>query len=70
MKHFYAFRKLNVEKWIFTSFKINTLPDIHIVDRYIQAMKPLGVKNDGGGLDYFIPPEVEIVEEDLPFAHY
>ncbi len=69
MKHFYAFRKLNVEKWIFTSFKINTLPDIHIVDRYIQAMKPLGVKNDGGGLDYFIPPEVEIVEEDLPFAH-
>ncbi|MEO7314859.1 MAG: glycosyltransferase family 9 protein [Ginsengibacter sp.] len=69
MKPFYSFRKLNVEKWIYTSFKINTLPDIHIVDRYIQAMKPLGVKNDGKGLDYFIPPEVEIKDKDLPFSH-
>ena len=69
MKPFYAFKKLNVEKWIYTSFKINTLPDIHIVDRYIRAMKPLGVINDGRGLDYFIPPEVEIKEKDLPFAH-
>ena len=68
-KPFYAFRKLNVEKWIYTSFKINTLPDIHIVDRYIQAMKPLGVKNDGRGLDYFIPAGVEIKEKDLPFGH-
>lgn len=69
MKSFYAFKKLNVEKWIYTSFKINTLPDIHIVDRYIQAMKPLGVKNDGKGLDYFIPPDVELKEKDLPFGH-
>lgn len=66
---FYPFNKLNVQKWIYTSFKINTLPDVHVVDRYIHAMKPLGVKNDGLGLDYFIPSEVELNGEDIPFSH-
>ena len=28
-----------------------------IVDRYLEAVEPLGVKNDGKGLDYFIPEE-------------
>ncbi len=68
-KTFYSFNKLNVEKWIYTSFKINTLPDVHIVDRYIDAMKPLGVKNDGLGLDYFIHSDVELRREDIPFSH-
>ena len=69
MKEFYPFNKLNVEKWIYTSFKINILPDVHIVDRYIQTMQSLGVKNDGLGLDYFIPAEVELKGEDIPFSH-
>lgn len=68
-KAFFSFEKLNVKKWIYTSFKIDTLPDVHIVDRYIRAMKSLGVKNDGKGLDYFIPPGLEIKEKDLPFSH-
>ena len=33
------------------------LPDVHIVDRYMETVKPLGVVNDGKGLDYFITPE-------------
>lgn len=68
-KEFYPFSKLNVEKWIYTSFKLNILPEVHIVDRYIQAMDLLGVKNDGLGLDYFIPAEVELKGEDIPFSH-
>ena len=55
-----SFPKLNVEKWLLTNLKINQLPDIHIVDRYFETVKRLGVKNDNAGLDYFIPPNEEI----------
>lgn len=66
---FYSFQKLNVKKWIFTTFKINTLPRVHIVQRYLETMIPLGVLDDGGGLDYFIPEEHKVKDEDIPFSH-
>lgn len=56
----YSFNKLNWEKWLMVNFKINRLPDLHIVDRYLAAAGALGIVNDGKGLDYFIPPEEEI----------
>lgn len=39
------FRKLNFQKWLFTIFKWNTLPKVHVVDRYAQAatVKPVSV---------------------------
>ncbi len=55
-----SFNKLNYEKWLVTNFKINKLPAVHIVDRYIETLDSLGVKNDRGGLDYFIPETEEI----------
>ncbi len=55
-----TFDKLNYEKWLITNFKINRLPNAHIIDRYLKTIKFLGVKNDGKGLDYFIPKEDEI----------
>ncbi|MDE3183033.1 MAG: glycosyltransferase family 9 protein [Bacteroidota bacterium] len=66
---FYSFNKLNIEKWIFTNFKINVMPQKHIVDRYMATVENLGVTNDGLGLDYFIPKEQEIKEGDIPFSH-
>ncbi|MEL7422544.1 MAG: glycosyltransferase family 9 protein [Bacteroidota bacterium] len=56
----YAFDKLNWQKWLLTKWKINRLPDVHIVDRYLAAAKPLGVRNDGKGLDYYIPPADQV----------
>jgi heptosyltransferase-2 len=56
----YSFNKLNIEKWLMTNFKINKLPHQHIVDRYFEAVKPLGVINDGQGLDFFINPHDEV----------
>jgi len=50
-----TFSKLNLRKFILTFFKINTLPDIHVVDRYFKAVEPIGVKNDNRGLDFFAP---------------
>ena len=55
-----SFPKLNKEKWLLTNLKINWLPEIHVVDRYFEAVKSLGVKNDGLGLDYFIPEKDEV----------
>ncbi|MBM3405034.1 MAG: glycosyltransferase family 9 protein [Bacteroidetes bacterium] len=49
-----SFPKLNFEKGLMVKWKINRLPDIHIVDRYFQAVKTFGITNDGMGLDLFI----------------
>ena len=51
----YRFNKLNFEKWLLVNLKINLLPETHIVDRYLKTVSKLNVKNDGAGLDYFIP---------------
>jgi ADP-heptose:LPS heptosyltransferase len=65
----FSFNKLNVEKFIYTNFKINTLPKKHIVDRNLETIASLGIINDGLGLDYFIPEEDKIKIKDLPAAH-
>jgi len=57
----YTFDKLNFEKWLMVNFKINRLPNIHIVDRYLATVKSLGIINDGKGLDYFIPKNDELI---------
>jgi ADP-heptose:LPS heptosyltransferase len=65
-----AFKKLNIQKWLLTNLKINKMPDIHIVDRLMEAARPLGILNDGKGLDYYIPDNEKVIIEDLgePFS--
>ena len=55
--------KLNIRKFLLTTFKINIMPPIHMVDRNIATVEHLGVKNDMQGLDFFIPET-----ESLPQA--
>nr|MBA3900350.1 glycosyltransferase family 9 protein [Bacteroidota bacterium] len=62
----FSFDKLNYEKWLLVNFKINKMPGIHIVDRYLKTVEFLGVKNDGKGLDYFIPEADEVDIKTLP----
>lgn len=64
-----SFDKLNIRKWLLVNCKIDRLPHVHIVDRYMQTVAGLGVTNDGCGLDYFIPPEVIVPMESLPSSH-
>ncbi len=61
-----TFNKLNIEKWFAVNFKSHSLPNVHIVDRYLESVKSLGIKNDGKGLDYFIPDSEKINSKDLP----
>jgi len=62
-------KKLNFKKWLLVNFKINKMPAIHVVDRYLETVKSLGVKNDEKGLDYFIPEKDEIKITSLPLSH-
>ncbi|MBB5285861.1 heptosyltransferase-2 [Rhabdobacter roseus] len=65
----YSFSKLNVNKWLYTTFKLNVMPPVHVVDRYMATVAPLGVINDNHGLDYFIPYR-DVVERDwIPATH-
>ncbi len=65
----FSFNKLNIKKWLLTTFKIDRMPKKHIVDRYIDTVISLGVTNDGEGLDYFIGKEEQISDDDIPAAH-
>lgn len=56
----YSFDKLNLEKWLLVQLKVNQMPPVHIVDRYLETVNVLNIKNDGAGLDYFIPAEDEV----------
>jgi ADP-heptose:LPS heptosyltransferase len=64
-----TFDKLNFRKWLLVNLKYNTLPDVHIVERYMAAAKKLGITNDGAGLDYFIPEKDEVAISSLPETH-
>ena len=61
-----SFPKLNFKKFLLTTFKINLMPDIHIVDRYFKAVDDLGVKNDYQGLDFFISEKNNYPLSELP----
>ncbi len=68
-KKSFSFYKLNIQKYFYTAFKLNMLPKVHIVDRYLKTVESFGVKNDGAGLDYFIAPQEEIKKQDIPASH-
>jgi ADP-heptose:LPS heptosyltransferase len=65
----YSFEKLNLRKWLYTALKINTLPPVHIVDRYLATTRQWNVVNDGKGLDFFIDKENEVPVTALPLSH-
>ena len=48
-----GYRKRNLEKRLL-SHGVDVLGDEHLVDRYFRALAPLGVHDDGEGLDYFL----------------
>ena len=66
----FSFKKLNFRKLIFTKLKWNVMPEQdHVIDRYLKTVSLFGVYNDGGGMDYFIAPEEEVQQKDIPASH-
>lgn len=65
----YSFNKINIRKWLHVNLRLDVLPNVHVVDRYMDTVKPLGVVNDNFGLDYFIDDKNDIEEGWLPETH-
>ncbi|MDZ7607849.1 MAG: glycosyltransferase family 9 protein [Cyclobacteriaceae bacterium] len=61
-----TYDKLRWQRFLFTNFQIDFMPNCHVVDRYFEAASPLGIVNDNEGLDYFIPEKDEVEPEWLP----
>ena len=61
-----SYNKLNWEKFLLTNFKTNILPDVHIVDRYLDTIKFLGITNDNKGLDFFLSDADKVDLNEFP----
>jgi ADP-heptose:LPS heptosyltransferase len=65
-----SYPKINLEKWLMVNFKWNRLPDTHVVDRYFEVASPLGIENDGKGLDYFLPDDIEQTDNESKIVDF
>lgn len=61
--------KLTFEKYLLTKLNIDIMPNRHITQRSLDTVSKLKVKDDGEGLDYFIPAKDEITPNDIPTGH-
>lgn len=50
----YSFPKLNFQKWLLVNFKTDKMPKVHVVDRYFEAVKEIGVVKDKLGCEYYL----------------
>ncbi|MFT4599205.1 MAG: ADP-heptose:LPS heptosyltransferase [Bacteroidia bacterium] len=55
-----SYNKENIRKWLFVNFKIDVLPDVHIVDRYFASLKRVNILNDNKGIDFFYSPKFQL----------
>lgn len=62
----YTFDKLNIQKYLLVNLRINRLPRKHVVDRYMETLNDFAVRNDGKGLDFFIPDKEAFDSASLP----
>lgn len=63
-----TYKKQPIRKWLSLKFKLKLIAPTHLVDRYLQATKPLGVTNDGKPIDYYIKAGHEL-SKLLPLSH-
>ncbi|MFD2936739.1 glycosyltransferase family 9 protein [Spirosoma flavum] len=68
-KRAFTVNKINIQKWLYVRFKVDAMPPVHVVDRYMDTIKGLGVTNDGKGLDHFIAADEHIPMSQLPYTH-
>jgi len=65
------YKKLPLAEALTNGLKINFMPaNSHIVQRFFKAVESLGVRDDGEGLDYFIPANAELTDKDIPASHH
>ena len=65
----YSVKSLTLRKWLYTRWKINALPDQHVVNRFMEVVDALEVEDDEMGLDYYVPYRDYIEPDWLPPSH-
>ncbi|RZK82420.1 MAG: glycosyltransferase family 9 protein [Pedobacter sp.] len=64
-----TYKKDRINKWLALKFKLSRfVSSKHLVDRYLDTVKFLGVVNDGKPIDYFISGKYDL-EQMLPISH-
>lgn len=64
-----TYKKDRIRKWLALKFKWTSLfSKDHLVDRYLETVKFLGVKNDNKPIDYYVQNQYQI-NEFLPASH-
>ncbi|WP_077920036.1 glycosyltransferase family 9 protein [Spirosoma sp. 209] len=69
MTRSYSVRTFRLRQWLYQRWKVNVIPPQHVVDRYFEALAPLGIEDDEMGLDYFIPYKDQVEPDWLPASH-
>jgi ADP-heptose:LPS heptosyltransferase len=65
----FTYKKDRFTKWLALNFKWNKLiPTRHLVDRYLETVKALGVKNDNKPIDYYLSKAYHLADF-LPASH-
>ncbi len=67
----FSVNKLNLQKWLYVNFRLDRLPEVHMVDRNLDTIRNFISVRDQEGLDYFIPAGDEMDTGSLPdqFRH-
>lgn len=63
-----TYKKQPIRKWLTLKFKLNLIAPEHLVDRYLKAVKFLGVVNDDKPIDYYVKNQHDI-NKLLPPGH-
>jgi ADP-heptose:LPS heptosyltransferase len=63
-----TYDKQRIRKWLSLKFNLKLIEPIHLVDRYLKAVKFLGVSNDGLPIDYYIKKQHQLADL-LPVSH-
>ena len=50
----YTYNKQTIRKWLSLKLRKQLVPPVHLVDRYLKAVAPLGIVNDNKPIDYFV----------------
>jgi ADP-heptose:LPS heptosyltransferase len=64
----FTYDKQRLRKWLSLKFNLKLVPPVHLVDRYLKAVKPLGVVNDGAPINYYIKNQYSLTTL-LPVTH-
>ncbi|MFB9845068.1 glycosyltransferase family 9 protein [Mucilaginibacter ginsenosidivorans] len=63
-----SYKKQPVRKWLSLKLRLKLVEPVHLVERYLKAVKFLGVTNDGKPIDYYVKAQHDL-KKLLPATH-